>query len=182
MVCDKCQKKLGTVVVADKWKDGATNTMGAWCTVPCRAVRVFFSAASSPGVACASPDWAESGGRKLNENKLLSSKKNRCASKRTLAAPRRRPGRSPLPRRAARFQPYGQINECKICKTKVHQAHAHYCQGCAYKIGPGRHTASELPAPCSPPCRALPCRHLRHVRQASAGHNHAQAEHHVIAT
>jgi hypothetical protein len=32
MVCEKCQKKLGTVACPDKWKDGATNTTGALLT------------------------------------------------------------------------------------------------------------------------------------------------------
>ncbi|RUP48776.1 microtubule-associated protein CRIPT-domain-containing protein [Jimgerdemannia flammicorona] len=47
--------------------------------------------------------------RKLNENKLLSK-----SSK-------------------SRFSPYE--NKCKICKSRVHQEHAHYCQSCAYKQG-----------------------------------------------
>ncbi|CAG8624832.1 1260_t:CDS:2, partial [Ambispora gerdemannii] len=47
--------------------------------------------------------------RQLHENKLLS-----------------KPGKS-------RFKPYE--NKCKICKARVHQEHAHYCQGCAYKKG-----------------------------------------------
>ncbi|CAJ0843525.1 3796_t:CDS:2, partial [Entrophospora sp. SA101] len=47
--------------------------------------------------------------RKLNENKLLS-----------------KPGKN-------RFKPYE--NKCKVCKSRVHQEHAHYCQGCAYKQG-----------------------------------------------
>ncbi|CAJ0755409.1 14092_t:CDS:2, partial [Entrophospora sp. SA101] len=41
--------------------------------------------------------------RKLNENKLLS-----------------KPGKN-------RFKPYE--NKCKVCKSRVHQEHAHYCQG-----------------------------------------------------
>jgi len=45
---DAGEKKLGKVIVPDKWKEGASNTN-------------------------------ESGGRKINENKLLS-KKNRSAS------------------------------------------------------------------------------------------------------
>ena len=28
MVCEKCQEKLGKVVVPDKWKEGARNTTG----------------------------------------------------------------------------------------------------------------------------------------------------------
>uniref|UniRef100_A0A9J8ADL0 Cysteine-rich PDZ-binding protein n=2 Tax=Cyprinus carpio TaxID=7962 RepID=A0A9J8ADL0_CYPCA len=54
----------------------------------------------------------ESGGRKLNENKMLTSKK-------------------------ARFDPYGKsgFSTCRICKSSVHQSGSHYCQGCAYKKG-----------------------------------------------
>ncbi|KAK4289841.1 hypothetical protein Pmani_012578 [Petrolisthes manimaculis] len=53
----------------------------------------------------------EGGGRKINENKLLTSKKNR-------------------------FNPYTTtFAECRICRTKVHQAGSHFCQGCAYKKG-----------------------------------------------
>uniref|UniRef100_A0A8C6NC35 Cysteine-rich PDZ-binding protein n=1 Tax=Melopsittacus undulatus TaxID=13146 RepID=A0A8C6NC35_MELUD len=81
MVCEKCEKKLGTVITPDTWKDGARNT-------------------------------TESGGRKLNENKALTSKK-------------------------ARFDPYGKnkFAICRICKSSVHQPGSHYCQGCAYKKG-----------------------------------------------
>nr|KAF6307747.1 CXXC repeat containing interactor of PDZ3 domain [Myotis myotis] len=28
MVCEKCEKKLGTVITPDTWKDGARNTTG----------------------------------------------------------------------------------------------------------------------------------------------------------
>lgn len=54
----------------------------------------------------------ESGGRKLNENKILTSKK-------------------------ARFDPYSKTGfaTCRICKSSVHQSGSHYCQGCAYKKG-----------------------------------------------
>src|SRR5690625_4169260 len=45
----------------------------------------------------------ESGGRSVNENKALTSKKNR-------------------------FTPYGKFETCKICKQKVHQMGSHYCQ------------------------------------------------------
>ncbi|XP_075563553.1 cysteine-rich PDZ-binding protein isoform X1 [Pelecanus crispus] len=82
MVCEQCEKKLGTVITPDTWKDGARNT-------------------------------TESGGRKLNENKALTSKK-------------------------ARFDPYGKnkFAICRICKSSVHQPGSHYCQGCAYKKVP----------------------------------------------
>lgn len=49
----------------------------------------------------------ESGGRKVNENKLLSKSK--------------------------RYQPYGNA-KCKICKSNLHQE-GMYCQTCAYTKG-----------------------------------------------
>lgn len=52
----------------------------------------------------------ESGGRKVGENKVLTSRKSR-------------------------FAPYTTFAKCKICKQTVHQAGSHYCQGCAYKKG-----------------------------------------------
>ncbi len=53
----------------------------------------------------------ESGGRSVNENKLLTSKKNR-------------------------FNPYtSKFEKCRFCKQVVHQAGSNYCQGCAYKKG-----------------------------------------------
>mmetsp|Transcript_17662 Transcript_17662/g.42370 ORF Transcript_17662/g.42370 Transcript_17662/m.42370 type:complete len:98 (-) Transcript_17662:216-509(-) len=50
----------------------------------------------------------ESGGRKLNENKLLSKKK--------------------------RYAPYTGGSKCKICKSSLHQQ-GMYCHGCAYHRG-----------------------------------------------
>lgn len=47
--------------------------------------------------------FLESGGRSINENKALTSRKNR-------------------------FQPHMKFETCKICKQKVHQAGSHYCQ------------------------------------------------------
>jgi len=84
MVCDSCQKKLGTVICPDPWKDGARNT-------------------------------TESGGRKINENKLL--KANR------------------------KVTPYGAkgaakvAQKCKTCKQQIHQSGNIYCNLCAYKAG-----------------------------------------------
>ncbi len=53
----------------------------------------------------------ESGGRSINENKALSSKKTR-------------------------YSPYApSFKKCGICKSVVHQAGSHYCQQCAYKKG-----------------------------------------------
>ncbi|PWZ26244.1 Cysteine-rich PDZ-binding protein [Zea mays] len=75
-IWDAGEKKLGKVIVPDKWKEGASNTN-------------------------------ESGGRKINENKLLS-KKNR-------------------------WTPYGNT-KCIICKQQVHQD-AKYCHTCAYSKG-----------------------------------------------
>lgn len=53
----------------------------------------------------------ESGGRAINENKALTSKKSR-------------------------FNPYTtKFDKCRICKQVVHQANSYYCQQCAYKKG-----------------------------------------------
>ncbi|XP_037466789.1 cysteine-rich PDZ-binding protein-like [Triticum dicoccoides] len=70
------EKKLGKVIVPDKWKEGASNTF-------------------------------EGGGRKINENKLLSKK--------------------------SRWTPYGNT-KCIICKQQVHQD-GKYCHTCAYSKG-----------------------------------------------
>lgn len=86
MVCEKCEKKLSTVITQDPWKVGARNTL-------------------------------ESGGRKLNENKLLTqSSKTKAAS-----------GSSDTSRH--------QFRDCGICKAKCHQVGSYYCQHCAYKKG-----------------------------------------------
>jgi len=53
----------------------------------------------------------EGGGRKVGENKLLTAKKNRFNPATTM------------------------FRECRICRTKVHQAGSHYCHQCAYKKG-----------------------------------------------
>lgn len=87
MVCEKCEKKLSTIITPDAWKTGARNTL-------------------------------ESGGRKLNENKLLSqTAKTRVASGTT-------GGNTGL-----------QFRDCRICKVKCHQAGYYYCQQCSFKKG-----------------------------------------------
>ncbi|XP_037883721.1 cysteine-rich PDZ-binding protein [Glossina fuscipes] len=54
------------------------------------------------------PDpWKTGSARKINENKALTSAKDR-------------------------FNPVGKV-PCRICRQKVHQAGSHYCQSCAYK-------------------------------------------------
>lgn len=53
----------------------------------------------------------DGGGRKVGENKALTSKKSR-------------------------YSPYTkEFGKCRICKTSVHQVGSHYCQACAYKKG-----------------------------------------------
>merc|ERR1719433_1862153 len=82
MVCEKCEKK---------GKLGKVIVADPWKS--------------------GSRNQTEGGGRKVGENKLLTSKKNR-------------------------FNPYqDNFEKCRICKTKVHQIKAHYCQECAYKKG-----------------------------------------------
>lgn len=71
------EAKLKKVICPDTWKEGSRNT-------------------TEPG----------GGGRKVGENKLLSSK--------------------------ARYNPYAK--KCKVCKMNLHQEGL-YCQGCAYKKG-----------------------------------------------
>jgi hypothetical protein len=79
MVCSKCEKKLGSISTPEPWKEGSKSTA------------------------------VGSAGRKLNENKLLSSKaKNQ-------------------------FQPYQ--TSCKLCKKRLHQKGSHYCQNCCYLKG-----------------------------------------------
>lgn len=86
MVCEKCEKKLSTIITPDTWKVGARNTL-------------------------------ESGGRKLNENKLLSqSNKARVAS-------------------GSGSVTGSQFRDCRICKAKCHQIGSYYCQHCSYKKG-----------------------------------------------
>ncbi|XP_055919211.1 cysteine-rich PDZ-binding protein [Eupeodes corollae] len=51
------------------------------------------------------------GGRKVNENKALTSAREKA---------------SPMSRSLA---------PCRICRQKVYQAGSHYCQSCAYKKG-----------------------------------------------
>ncbi|KAI3438139.1 hypothetical protein D9Q98_000580 [Chlorella vulgaris] len=75
MVCDSCTKKLSKVIVSDKWKDGANNTL-------------------------------EGGGKKVNENKALSKKKQ--------------------------WQPYSA--KCTTCKTSITKDYK-YCQPCSYRKG-----------------------------------------------
>ncbi|XP_075149816.1 cysteine-rich PDZ-binding protein [Haematobia irritans] len=58
----------------------------------------------------ATPDpWKTGPARKVNENKALSSAKDR-------------------------YNPIGKtLPPCRICRQKVHQAGSHYCQACAFK-------------------------------------------------
>lgn len=74
----------------------------------------------------------ESGGRKLNENKALSSslKSSRINPVTTVFRPCRFvfPDKLMLSSNPSPFVP-------RICKQKVHQSGSHYCQACAYKKG-----------------------------------------------
>lgn len=51
----------------------------------------------------------ESGGRKINENKALTSR--------------------------GRYNPVAQFSKCQICRQRIHVAGSVYCQSCAYKKG-----------------------------------------------
>ncbi|KAI8824418.1 PDZ-binding protein [Fimicolochytrium jonesii] len=90
MVCKKCEKKLSTLATTDPFASKNSSTSSS-----------KPSSSSTPSTSTST--------RKLNENKLLSSKKS------------------------GKFNPYAA--KCKVCKQTVHQAGRHYCQGCAYKNG-----------------------------------------------
>lgn len=80
MVCEKCETKLKRVVTADVWKhQGRTSDKAG-----------------------------TSAGRKINENKALSSRHD--------------------PLQANKFR------KCRICQSKIHQE-GYYCQNCSYKKG-----------------------------------------------
>jgi hypothetical protein len=117
MVCGKCEKKLTTVVVPDKWKDGALNIIDD------------TTGASKTGV------------RKLGANTLIAKRSGVAKSADIVARP------------------------CRICRCKVQQPHAHYCQGCAYSKGALRcpvHVACQRGNGVS--LGGVWCdRHLRHV-------------------
>ena len=83
MVCTKCEDKLKSVATP------APFGMGG---------RVKGSISDS-----------KTGGRKINENKALSS--------------------------SSRYDPKAVMRKCRICATKLHQQGSYYCQGCAYKKG-----------------------------------------------
>eukprot|EP00128_Syssomonas_multiformis_P010515 Colp12_sorted_trinity150504_noHs@34642 len=92
MVCEKCEKKLAKVAAPDPFRnrDKATTSSASGSSTPQES-------------------------RRLNENKLLSSKSKLKA--------------------AGRSTPYSVSSKCKICKTVCHLAGAVYCQGCAFKKG-----------------------------------------------
>lgn len=87
--------------------------------------------------------FAESGGRKINENKMLTSKKARYVFLLLVLWLNHR-AHSVMKNVTEinlfffiRFDPYGKSTFaiCRICKSSVHQSGSHYCQGCAYKKG-----------------------------------------------
>lgn len=76
----------------------------------------------------------ESGGRKVNENKALTSGRNRFDP----VGQSLKPCRYVL--KIMYFSLYSQIHKnallfYRICRSKVHQIGSHYCQACAYKKG-----------------------------------------------
>ena len=135
MVCSKCEKKLSKVcshscfcppsvtcitctrlhgvflqiVVPDKWKAGARNVTGG-----------------------------KHGGRKVGgagkaRSSVTTRKKHRCV-------PCGAPSRRCVLRCVFSFsccgpRPNPLARPCRICKCKVHQAGAHYCNDCAYQKG-----------------------------------------------
>ncbi|XP_077138534.1 cysteine-rich PDZ-binding protein isoform X2 [Ranitomeya variabilis] len=110
MVCDKCKCHLTPQL------SGPVYTR---CDVTALLQGLQLPSEKKLGTVITPDTWkagarntTESGGRKLDENKALTS-------------------------RRARFDPYGKnrFAICRICKSSVHQPGSHYCQGCAYKKG-----------------------------------------------
>jgi hypothetical protein len=66
MVCAKCEKKLTKVAAPDKWKDGSRNSKGKRLQNPWFYCVIVVSFINIPVFTVGE------GGRKLNENKLLS--------------------------------------------------------------------------------------------------------------
>jgi cysteine-rich PDZ-binding protein len=66
MVCAKCEKKLTKVAAPDKWKDGSRNSKGTDYRFYNFIVPLYFVLLNIPQITVGE------GGRKLNENKLLS--------------------------------------------------------------------------------------------------------------
>lgn len=58
-----------------------------------------------------------------------------------------------------RFDPYSKSGFaiCRICKSSVHQAGSHYCQGCAYKKGTKSHCLPCRNATAGPKLWLLEC-------------------------
>lgn len=66
---------------------------------------------------------------------LRSSPLHRSSPPHRSSSPHPLPLWAALPNRPRSFDPLKEFKKCKVCKTKVHQPHANYCQGCAYRIG-----------------------------------------------
>lgn len=97
MVCEKCEKKLGKVITPDPWKAGGRAYIYYTISTHLLILRLMLK-------ILAARNTTEQGGRKLNENKALTSSKNR-------------------------FNPYTpKFEGCRICKQKVHQAGSYYCK------------------------------------------------------
>jgi len=95
MVCDKCQTKLGKVIVPDKWKDGARNTTGAFCACPADGrgrLRAYRAAASR--MSRTTRATTEGGGRKIGENRLIGKASKTAYGRVPLRPTRRRRARS----------------------------------------------------------------------------------------
>ncbi|KAI8592363.1 PDZ-binding protein [Geranomyces variabilis] len=104
MVCKKCEKKLTTLATSDPFAKSSSNTGGS---------SGGGKASSSSSSAAAGPT------RKINENKLLSSKAKFGGVKGGASG--------------NKFMPYE--SKCKICKQRCHQMGSRYCQACSYKNG-----------------------------------------------
>ncbi|TNY22919.1 hypothetical protein DMC30DRAFT_414659 [Rhodotorula diobovata] len=115
LVCAKCERKIaksgtGGVAASDVW-----NKPGP-------------SSSSSAGTAS---------GRKVGENKLLSSKARYSPYAPTAAASADRKGKGKAGAGAADLAggSGGAVARCEVCRSVTARPGAKYCQGCAYKKG-----------------------------------------------
>jgi len=105
MVCEKCQKKLGRVVVPDVWKDGARNTKESG------GQKISENKLLSSQHYKFTTSVKEVPIAKKSSKVILSS--GDISKTRVVAL---------------------YADKCKICKSALHQP-GYYCQGCSYAKG-----------------------------------------------
>ncbi|CAD6898812.1 unnamed protein product [Tilletia controversa] len=109
MVCAKCSKTLNKSIAApDPFRNrNAAGMLVSSASASSSRSSMAGKSAGASSVAASLQQTASGPARKIGENKLLSGKN--------------------------RFNPLG--GQCTVCKQRVSQDRAKYCQNCAYKRG-----------------------------------------------